>query len=399
MTQSLIPADILGSLAAGLLIAGCGGSTASSSVAPARHTVVAASCAGLSPAKQFAMARVVFVGRMLPGPSTSLGRRDLLGSPASVRVLRYLKGGGPRTVRVTTALTITNRGVTEAEDGIEPQLGEIWKIYTDSRHQPFDTSICGGSTRLASSVRVALNLWSAFPVHAKPRPVVPLGEGVVLDPRTGFPDDSTKIAFEEGRFVLGTALPGSPGTVGHDRISSPAGAYGLLRSEGRSSGIKVAPLIIRAVRLRAGTFLTDRGRRRLPAWQFWFKHVAKPASVLALAPPDLFLPPPMQQLGPSGTGNSIEDSATADRPGRAIKISFIGAHAGNGPCDARYSASAVSSSQAVAYTIKTITTPAPPHTFCSDVGYTRTAVLHLREPLGARVLISSTDGGAVPVSR
>ena len=90
-----------------------------------------------------------------------------------MRVLRYLKGSGPRTVKVTTAVTITNRGVTEAEDGIEPQLGEIWKIYTDSRHQPFDTSICRGSTRLVSAVRVALNLWSGFPVRAKPRPVVP----------------------------------------------------------------------------------------------------------------------------------------------------------------------------------------------------------------------------------
>ena len=82
---------------------------------------------------------------MLPGPSTSLDRPHVLGSPATVRVMRYLKGSGPRTVKVTTAVTITNTGVTVAEDGIEPQVGEIWRIYTDSRHQPFDTSICGGS--------------------------------------------------------------------------------------------------------------------------------------------------------------------------------------------------------------------------------------------------------------
>jgi hypothetical protein len=119
----------LSTLAACVLIAGCGGSIRSSTpVAPARDTAVAASCAGASPAQQFATTRLVFVGRMLPRPSTSLDRQHVLGSPARVRVMRYLKGSGPRMVRVTTAVTITNSGVTVAEDGIEPQVGEIWKI-------------------------------------------------------------------------------------------------------------------------------------------------------------------------------------------------------------------------------------------------------------------------------
>jgi hypothetical protein len=146
----------LSALATGVLIAGCGGAMASSMpVAPARHTAEAASCAGLSPAHQLAMARLVFVGRMLPGPSTSLDRPHVLESPATVRVLRYLKGHGPRTVKVKTAVTIRNHGVTVAEDGIEPQVGEIWKIYTGSRHQPFDTSICGGSEMIRSTARAA----------------------------------------------------------------------------------------------------------------------------------------------------------------------------------------------------------------------------------------------------
>jgi hypothetical protein len=85
---------------------------------------------------------------MLPGPSTALDRPHVLVSPARVGVLRYLKGNGPRVVKVTTAATVTNGGVTVAEDGIEPQAGEIWRIYTDSRHQPFDTSICAGSSMI-----------------------------------------------------------------------------------------------------------------------------------------------------------------------------------------------------------------------------------------------------------
>lgn len=341
------------------------------------------------------MARLVFLGQMLPGASTALDGRQVLGSPATVRVLRYLKGSGARRVKVTTAATITNKGVTVAEDGIEPQVGEIWKIYTGSRHQPIDTSICGGSRRVDSAIEVALDLWNGFPVRATPRPIVPLGGGLILDPRTGFPDDSTKIAFEEGRFALATALPTGPGTAA--RLSA-AVAYGLLRSSGRPSGIAVAPLKIRAVRLGTATFVTDRGRRRLPAWQFWFKRVAKPASVLALAPPDLFTPPRLQELGPPGPGNSIEDSATVDRSGRVLTISFVGAPSGNRPCDAHYSASAVAGRRAVAFTIRTIMAPAPPNTVCTTVGNPRTAVLHLDNPLGARVLISGTDGGAIPVT-
>jgi hypothetical protein len=121
--------------------------------------------------------------------------------------------------------------------------------------------------------------------------------------------------------------------------------------------------------------------------------------VLALGPPDEFTPPPLQQFVPAGTGNSIEDFAKADRSDTAITISFIGAPAGSGPCDARYSASAVANPRAVAFAIKTITTPGPPGTVCTAVGYGRTAVLHLTRPLGARALISSSDDGAIPVTR
>jgi hypothetical protein len=343
------------------------------------------------------MARLVFVGRMLPGPSTSLDRAHVLGSPASVRVLRYLKGSGPTTVKVRTAVTIKNRGVTVAEDGIEPQVGEIWKIYTDSRGQPLDTSICGGSKLLRSAARVALDLWSGFPVQTRPRPIIPLGEGDVLDPSSGFPDEDAKQAYEEDRFVLRAALPNGPAQVGAFRVISAAEAYQRLRTTGRSGGRTVPPLVVHAVHLETAMFATDRGQKRLPAWLFSFKRVTKPASVLALARADLFTPPRLQQLGPTGTGNSIEDAATADRTGTAITVSFIGAPSGNKPCDARYTASAVVNRRAVAFTIKTISIPSPPNTFCSAVGYTRKVVLHLGEPLGARVVISSSDGGAIPV--
>lgn len=139
-------------------IAGCGrgGMTPSAGapVAPRIASTVradltvtgsAASCAGLTRGQQLAAARLVFTGRFLAGPTVRVGGRDVLVSPARMRVLRYIKGRGPTLVRVTTAVT-AQRSI--AEDGIEAQAGERWLIYTDSRHGPYETSMCAGSRRL-----------------------------------------------------------------------------------------------------------------------------------------------------------------------------------------------------------------------------------------------------------
>jgi hypothetical protein len=142
----------IGLLTIGVLLAGCAVMrTASSPLAPARQNAAAASCADLRPAQELAAARLVLLGRMLPGPSAVVDGREVLGSPARVRVMRYLKGAGPRTVRVSSAVTIARNGLTVAEDGIEPQAGEVWELYTQSRKQPYVASICGGSIRLRST--------------------------------------------------------------------------------------------------------------------------------------------------------------------------------------------------------------------------------------------------------
>ncbi len=291
------------------------------------------------------MARRVFVGVMLPGPATQGG---VLGSPARMRVERYLKGHGPRVVRVDTALRIKPGGITGGSEGIFPRAGERWKIYTGSRRQPFATSICGGSRRVMSSP--ALALWRAFPAQAHPRPIVPLGGGMVIDPSTGFPSVAAKTAYEEGRFELRTLLPGSVGNFGRF-TEIPAGvAYQRLRAMGVDEHANVPPLIVTAANIGTATFVTDRGRVRLPAWRFSFKGVAHPASVLALGPPDLFIPPALHRFGEPGPGNSIEDSATVSASGKAITLTFVGGPAGNAPCDDSYRASAVADRRAVAFT-------------------------------------------------
>jgi hypothetical protein len=133
-----------------LFLTGCG--VAQVAAVSVRETGVAASCAALSPAAQFAGARRVFVGEMLPGPTARMGGRQVLASPARMRVASYLKGHGPRTVIVDTAVTVDRHGIAVAEDGIEPRAGQRWKIFTNSRHQPFDTSICAGARVLVSAI-------------------------------------------------------------------------------------------------------------------------------------------------------------------------------------------------------------------------------------------------------
>jgi len=65
-----------------------------------------------------ALARVVFIGTALPGPVLDAGSAGaVLASPARFRVVRYLKGSGPRVVTVATALSGRGDAVTADEDG------------------------------------------------------------------------------------------------------------------------------------------------------------------------------------------------------------------------------------------------------------------------------------------
>jgi len=105
-----------------------------------------AACAAATPGQHLADAHIALIGMMLPGQTVKIGNRSVLLSPARVHVVRYLKGAGPPIVTVTTEVSSGN--VVGAE-GIDPQPGERWQIYSPSRAMPFDTSDCTGSKQLA----------------------------------------------------------------------------------------------------------------------------------------------------------------------------------------------------------------------------------------------------------
>ena len=100
-----------------------------------------ASCVPMSPAEQRARADVIFDGVALEGPTPTGVQR--------FRVSRYLKGRGPKVVRVST-------GVVRRADGsgsitsvsIVVARGERWRILArGSARKVLRTSVCDGSRR------------------------------------------------------------------------------------------------------------------------------------------------------------------------------------------------------------------------------------------------------------
>ncbi len=235
-------------------------------------------------------------------------------------------------------------------------------------------------------------MWDRFPASAKPRPVVPIGSGLVLAPTAGFlRDPNAKLAFVDGDFALRTVLPETPKRTGGYRLLTAASAFRLLKSGGGKGPSRGAVLAVTGVRLGSATFQTDRGESKLPAWLFSFADVKGPAAVLAIAPPNVFNPPTPRTFSNS-FADFEDDSATVSGGGKDLIISFIGARAGSRPCDAAYSITTVEDAHAVAFTITSRPVPG-----CSDVGYTRTAQVQLKSPFGGRVLVDGSNGGVIPV--
>lgn len=250
----------------------------------------------------------------------------------------------------------------------------------------------------SSAVR-ALARWRGFAAHANPRPVILTGEGSPRRPQGGFPSRADLAAFLTGRYTLRARLPRGPAVVDGYRVVSAGAAYRTLAR--RIPGHRARPhgrLTIRAVRPGHGVFPTDRGSRRLPAWQFFFAGIRHPAKVLAVTPAEVFAAPVPRQLTKDASpypGSPV----IASSDGRTLTVSFIGARAGSQPCDASYSVDHTGDRHAVAITVveHPARIPAPAHTICPAVGYPRSATIHLAAPLGPRALVSALSGTVITV--
>ena len=105
--------------------------------------VAAASCIPVTPAQQRAQAKVIFEGIALDSPTATGVQR--------FRVTRYVKGSGPKQVRVSTGeVRHAGGGGVVTSVSIHVVRGEKWRIFSrDSAQRVMRTSVCDGSKRLA----------------------------------------------------------------------------------------------------------------------------------------------------------------------------------------------------------------------------------------------------------
>ena len=113
--------------------------------APAGAEAASVSCVVATEQQLRARAQVIFVGVALAGDNAT----GTLLSPARFRVVRYVKGRGGRIVRVTTATRREGDGYSAISIGINPRVGERWRIYGRRNSSGvIVTSACDGSRRL-----------------------------------------------------------------------------------------------------------------------------------------------------------------------------------------------------------------------------------------------------------
>ncbi len=102
----------------------------------------AASCVPMTAAQQRARAHIIFNGVALDGPTATGIER--------FRVIRYLRGRGPKIVRLSTGRKrYPGGGGVTTSVSIDARRGQTWRIYARPlRPGIFQTTVCDGSRRL-----------------------------------------------------------------------------------------------------------------------------------------------------------------------------------------------------------------------------------------------------------
>ena len=267
----------------------------------------------------------------------------------------------------------------------------------------------GGSQRIpaasttqpgpAELLSKALAAWDGFPAALAPRPLVLVEIGApILAPPDGFQTVDMKSAFEQGTIQRPARLPYSPTARGGYRVITAIQALRELSTPqvGPPYG-SVPPLQVTDMTLGSATFVTDRGPRQLPAWEFSFKGVGGSAAVLAVSPSEIFTPPQpygQESYFPAAGGASI------GRNGRTMTVGFVGAAAGTGPCTADYTLQILTSDHAVAVAVIEHDHPMPvgSNAGCADVGYSRQATIELTTPVVGRVVVDAATLFPIPVT-
>ena len=228
--------------------------------------------------------------------------------------------------------------------------------------------------------RWALQRWETFPAGLRPRPLVLAGPLTRFE--RGFRSGAAKLAFLHGDIEAVVPLP--DGLLEMLRRSE-AGLKAMPGNRARRSPL----LITRASPGRAG-FVTDRGRRELPAWQLGGPDVDGTFWVLdpAVASRRWELPEPAPPKPFGGLPHRVASAAIEDDD-LTVHFTFTGSP----PSFTEYpAAEAVETDQAIV--ILPVERDIGPPGFRAAPGCARTVTARLNRLLGGRVLV---DLDASPV--
>jgi len=241
---------------------------------------------------------------------------------------------------------------------------------------------CGSASTGPGAAAAILADWRSFPAAANPRPLVPTGP-TVLDPQNGFPDGQSKLAYVDGRFDLGVALPAGPATSNGYPLISARTAFDRLSSAADPAKTSTTyRLRVISASLGSARFDTDRGPRLLPAWRFGLAKVTGPVWVLAIDPKTLW-------TAKATAATDLGFRATPAADGRSLTLDFIGGPDEPTACGIAYTASAVESATAVVVVLHDEPRArADGEVVCDGAGHRRTVPLQLADALGGRVLLT-----------
>jgi hypothetical protein len=220
--------------------------------------------------------------------------------------------------------------------------------------------------------RWAVARWDAFPAEHQPRPLVLVGERAFVE--QGFATGEAKLAFIQGHVESAVPVPTAV-------LARLVRRVGTGRSE--SAG---PPLVITEAAPAQTEFVTDRGRRLLPAWRLTAIDALGPIWVLDpdLAPGEWqpaeppAIPRPTLQTPPFDPGRYVEAG-----PGDAtLTLHFMGAL----PEYERYrAAEVIESAKAVAIVPKAEDIGPPGARILP--GYGHQVTVKLASPIGPRVFV------------
>ena len=260
-----------------------------------------------------------------------------------------------------------------------------------------------GPLPLPSPPTAALATWRDFPANANPRPIIWLSAPNLVN---AYSSNDTKIAGVCNLLVLQDGLTLSNAVPPYATSTWPSGvsrSYGAISAakafaallhvpSGAGGGmcVGIKPLIITNLRWGTAGVETDRGTAQMSAWLFQAAGVTGEFAYPGLDSSAYW----RSGLMSAGSGLGLAGRVSPD--GLTLTIGFAGAPNTPGACGADYTAAAAESETAVAVAVMMIPHAASGQIFCTAIAQQRTVTVHLRAPLGGRVLVN--ENGSVGVA-